>query len=46
LKSVANVHFSVIPREDRSKNVLIMFEPTDGKAKAAQKKDSNRKRRG
>jgi hypothetical protein len=28
LKSVADIHFSVIPREDRTRNVLIMFEPT------------------
>ena len=27
LHSTADIHFSVIPREDRSKNVLIMFEP-------------------
>ena len=25
--STADIHFSVIPREDRAKNVLIMFEP-------------------
>jgi two-component system, chemotaxis family, CheB/CheR fusion protein len=25
--AVADIHFSIIPREDRSKNVLIMFEP-------------------
>jgi two-component system CheB/CheR fusion protein len=30
LKSVADIHFSVIPREDRTRNVLIMFEPTGG----------------
>jgi len=30
LKSVADIHFSIIPREDRTKNVLIMFEPTGG----------------
>jgi PAS domain-containing protein len=40
LKSVADIHFSVIPREDRSKNVLIMFEPTSGKQKAVRKKSS------
>jgi two-component system CheB/CheR fusion protein len=40
LKSVADIHFSVIPREDRSKNVLIMFEPLSGDGKAAQKKNS------
>jgi hypothetical protein len=26
----ADIHFSVIPREDRTKNVLIMFEPRTG----------------
>jgi len=26
--STADIHFSVIPREDRTKNVLIMFEPS------------------
>jgi two-component system CheB/CheR fusion protein len=26
--SMADIHFSVIPREDRTNNVLIMFEPT------------------
>jgi two-component system CheB/CheR fusion protein len=39
LKSVADIHFSVIPREDRSKNVLIMFEPVGGVPKAAKKKN-------
>jgi two-component system CheB/CheR fusion protein len=38
--SVADIHFSVIPREDRTKNVLIMFEPTSGKQKVARKKSS------
>jgi two-component system, chemotaxis family, CheB/CheR fusion protein len=28
--STADVHFSVIPRQDRSHNVLIMFEPISG----------------
>ncbi|HWH56376.1 MAG TPA: PAS domain-containing protein [Terriglobales bacterium] len=40
--SQADVHFSLIPREDRTRNVLIMFEPqTSGAvapAKAAKKK--------
>ena len=27
--STADIHFSVIPREDRTNNVLIMFEPTN-----------------
>jgi two-component system CheB/CheR fusion protein len=40
LKSVADIHFSVIPREDRTKNVLIMFEPITGKRKVAPKKSS------
>jgi hypothetical protein len=25
--SMADIHFSVIPREDRTNSVLIMFEP-------------------
>jgi PAS domain-containing protein len=25
--SIADIHFSIIPREDRTRNVLIMFEP-------------------
>jgi hypothetical protein len=28
--SAADIHFSLIPREDRTHNVLIMFEPTEG----------------
>jgi len=39
LNSVADIHFSVIPREDRTKNVLMMFEPVGGVPKAAQKKN-------
>ena len=40
----ADIHFSVIPREDHSKNVLIMFEPSsDGEA--APRKEANRKDR-
>jgi len=35
--STADIHFSVIPREDRSKNVLIMFEPS-GSDKSNSKK--------
>jgi two-component system, chemotaxis family, CheB/CheR fusion protein len=31
LNSVADIHFSFIPREDKSRNVLIMFEPVDGR---------------
>ena len=30
LNSISNIFFSLIPREDRSKNVLIMFEPKSG----------------
>ena len=36
--SVADIHFSVIPREDRTQNVLIMFEPT-GTATPVHKRD-------
>ena len=40
LRTTADIHFSVIPREDRSKNVLIMFEPQgeDGKNKRPKNK--------
>jgi two-component system CheB/CheR fusion protein len=42
LNSVADIHFSLIPREDKSRNVLIMFEPVNGvpssKPKKSQKK--------
>lgn len=31
--AVADIHFSIIPREDRSKNVLIMFEPRSVKGR-------------
>ena len=37
--SMADIHFSVIPREDRTNNVLIMFEPT------AQKPDGSAERK-
>ncbi len=44
LNAIADIHFSVIPREDRSKSVLIMFEPNlDGSA--AKKKNSKSRRR-
>src|SRR5262249_19769093 len=33
----ADIHFSAIPREDHSCNVLIMFEPLTGEASAAAK---------
>ena len=38
LNSVADIHFSVILREDQTRNVLMMFEPVGGVPKAAQKK--------
>ena len=42
--SVADIHFSVIPREDRTQNVLIMFERTSGQdgGKARRKKRNGR----
>jgi two-component system, chemotaxis family, CheB/CheR fusion protein len=46
--SVADVHFSVIPREDRTNNVLIMFEPrtpTDGlQSKSVERRTSRSKK--
>jgi two-component system, chemotaxis family, CheB/CheR fusion protein len=44
LNSVADIHFSFIPREDKSRNVLIMFEPVDGKPSGKAKK-SRKKRK-
>ncbi len=42
----ADIHFSVIPKEDRSKNVLIMFEPSGGlKAGKKERPRTNRPRR-
>jgi len=40
--STADIHFSVIPREDRAKDVLIMFEPgsADKTAKGGKNKHS------
>ena len=35
--SKTDVHFSVIPREDRTRNVLIMFEPQSGDASGPRK---------
>ena len=40
----ADIHFSVVPKEDRTKNVLVMFEPSGG-AKAKEPGAKNRKRR-
>jgi two-component system CheB/CheR fusion protein len=38
----ADIHFSVIPSEDRTNNVLIMFEPTSGES--AEKNEKNQKK--
>lgn len=38
--SVADIHFSVIPREDRTNNVLIMFEPSAGRQDGKRAKNS------
>ena len=43
--SNADVHFSVIPREDRTHNVLIMFEPQGGDGSAAVRKPAKGKKR-
>ena len=40
----ADIHFSMIPKDDHTKNVLIMFEPSGG-AKLAQKTSPNKRRR-
>lgn len=41
--SLADIHFSVIPREDHTRNVLIMFEPRAADV-AEPKENKNRKR--
>lgn len=41
--SKADVHFSVIPREDRSRNVLIMFEPQAGDGNVTGEKAKKKK---
>ena len=43
--SLADIHFSVIPREDRSNNVLIMFEPNAGAQNGSEKRRKRRKRK-
>jgi two-component system CheB/CheR fusion protein len=43
--STADVHFSVIPREDRTNNVLIMFEPQPGNGSAATRKGAKVRKR-
>jgi len=43
--SVADIHFNVIPREDRTSNVLIMFEPTsDGRQGVKQRRQNTRRK--
>src|SRR6266536_3200990 len=44
LNLTADIHFSVIPREDHTNNVLIMFEPSSGpgSAQKAKTKRNNR----
>jgi two-component system CheB/CheR fusion protein len=44
LKTVADIHFSVIPREDHSQNVLIMFEPVAKGRDSAKEQRKNNKR--
>lgn len=41
--SVSDIHFSVIPREDRTKNVLIMFEPRAGEDGVAKGRGKQKK---
>lgn len=41
----ADIHFSLIPKEDRSKNVLIMFEPSAEEGPASRKARSGNNRR-
>jgi two-component system, chemotaxis family, CheB/CheR fusion protein len=40
LNSTADIHFSVLPKEDRSKSVLIIFEPVSGDGEPAKKKST------
>jgi two-component system, chemotaxis family, CheB/CheR fusion protein len=39
----ADIHFSVIPREDRTRNVLIMFEPQPADGSSARKTAKQKK---
>jgi two-component system CheB/CheR fusion protein len=41
----ADIHFSVIPREDHSKSVLIMFDPAPPERAAPQKPDARKKKK-
>jgi hypothetical protein len=42
---MADIHFSVILREDRTRNVLIMFEIGSGEGAAKKRKKTGRSRR-
>lgn len=42
--SKADVHFSLIPREDRTRNVLIMFEPQPGDGSVGAQKAVKKKK--
>lgn len=44
LNSVADIHFSFIPREDKSRNVLIMFEPVNGLPSGKPQKSSKKRK--
>jgi two-component system, chemotaxis family, CheB/CheR fusion protein len=44
LKTVADIHFGLIPREDRGKDVLIMFEPSNEDGKGKREKTKSKKR--
>ena len=46
LGMMADVHFSLIPKEDRTNNVLIMFEPTIGESKDGGWAEWKRSKRG
>lgn len=45
LNTMADIHFSVILREDRTRNVLIMFEIGSGEGAAKKRKKTGRSRR-
>jgi two-component system, chemotaxis family, CheB/CheR fusion protein len=43
--SAADIHFSVIPKDDRTKNVLIMFEPSEAGSSERSRNAKGKKRR-
>jgi two-component system CheB/CheR fusion protein len=45
LNSTADIHFSVLPKEDRTKSVLIIFEPVSGDGEAPTKNKKSRNNR-